>query len=48
MLLLGDRSLDDSRVVCIWNQADDKVMLCDLGLKRRFISNIERDWVTVL
>lgn len=48
MLLLADSGLDDSGVEGIGDQADDEVMLGNLGVEGLFVGHIERDGVRVL
>jgi hypothetical protein len=43
MLLLSDCRLDDHGVVGIGDQADDKVVLRELGIQSLVVGNIERD-----
>lgn len=43
MLLLIDTSLDDLGVECVGDERDDQVVLCDLGLKRSSVIDIERN-----
>lgn len=48
MLLLGNGSLDDGGVECVWDQADDDSDLANLVLEGSLIGDIEGDGVAVL
>ena len=48
MLLLPDSGLDDGGVERVGDQADDKVMLGDLGVQGLLIGHIERDGSSIL
>ena len=43
MLLLANGRLDDGRVESIRDQADDQVVLGDLGVQRTVVGDIEGD-----
>ena len=48
VLLLADGGLDDSGVEGVGDQADDKVVLGDLGVEGLVVGNIERDGSGIL
>ena len=48
MLHLANSRLDDGGMECIWDQTDDKVVLCDLGVEGLLVAHIEGDWVSEL
>lgn len=48
MLLLADGGLDDSGMEGVGDQADNKVVLGDLGVQGLVIGNIERDGSGIL
>lgn len=41
MLLLSNCALNDGSVEGIRNQGDDQLVLCDLGVERLFVRDIE-------
>lgn len=48
MLLGADGRLDDGSVESVRDQADDKVVLRELGVQGLVVSHIERDRVGIL
>lgn len=48
MLLLSDGRLDDGSVKGVRDQADDKVVLGELGIQGLVVGNIERDGSGIL
>lgn len=48
MLLLSDGGLDDGGVEGVRDQADDKIVLGELGVESLIVGDIERDGAGVL
>lgn len=48
VLLVSDRGLDDGRVEGVWDQANNKIVLCYRSVKGFVVSDIEGDWLCEL
>ena len=48
VLLVSNRGLDDGNVKSVWDQADNKIMLCYRSVESFVVGNIEGDWLCEL
>ena len=48
VLLVSDSGLDDDGVEGVWDQADNKIVLCYSSVESFLIGDIERDWLCKL
>jgi hypothetical protein len=48
VLLVSDRGLDDGRVEGVWDQANNKVVLCYRSVEGFVVGDIEGDWLCEL
>jgi hypothetical protein len=48
VLLVSDRGLDDGRVEGVWDQANNKIVLCYRSVEGLVVGDIEGDWLCEL